>query len=132
VYNLKVVLDTNVYISAIFWKGAPYRIVSKATKNEFAVFISQAIIKELANVLARDFERNEEEISTIINPLKLFVRFVETKSKINVIKDDPADDRILECAIDSNSQYIVTRDNHLLKLRNYKGIKIVTPIEFLK
>jgi uncharacterized protein len=128
---MRVVLDTNIYISAIFWKGASYKIVGKAADGEFEAIASDEIIKELTNVLGRDFGRDKDEISEIIKSLRLFVRFVETKSKINAVKDDPADDRILECAVDSHSQYVITQDNHLLKLKNYNGVKIITPNEFL-
>ncbi|MDP3766172.1 MAG: putative toxin-antitoxin system toxin component, PIN family [Nanoarchaeota archaeon] len=127
----RVVLDTNVYISAIFWRGLPYRVVSKAADNGFAVFVSQDIINELMNVLARDFGRSKEEISAITDSLELFAKFVESKVMVNEIKEDSSDDRILECALASNSHYIVTQDNHLLKLKAYKDVKIVTPKEFL-
>lgn len=129
--NLKIVLDTNIFVSAIFWKGIPYKIVRKAASNELVVFASGHILNELQTVLARDFGRSKDEISNIIDSIKLFLRLVEPNVKVDVIKADPPDDRILECALECNARYIISQDNHLLKLKDYKNIKIVTPKEFL-
>jgi putative PIN family toxin of toxin-antitoxin system len=131
VNKLKVVLDTNIYVSATFWDGKPYRIVQKALNNEFSVFVSEDIKKEFKRVLARDFELIEKEIDENINYLFQFASIVEPKEKVSVIKDDPDDDRILECALSSQSNYIVTQDNHLLKINEFRGIKIINPKDFL-
>ncbi len=127
----RVVFDTNIYISSIFWKGDPYLVVNLAVEGEVEVFASSHILTEIRRVLARDFGRSKEEITAMIDPFS-FAKIVEPKIRIEIIKDDPTDDRILECAITSNSRYIVTQDNHLLKLKAYKGIKILRPAEFLR
>jgi len=57
---------------------------------------------------------------------------VEPKEKFNTIKDDPSDNKIIECAKEGKSDFIITNDNHLLKLKEFEGIRIVTPKEFLK
>ena len=128
--NLKVVLDTNIYVSAIFWKGIPHKIVRKAADNEFLAFASNHILNELQTVLARDFGRNKDEISVIISSLNLFLKLVESKVKVDLVKADPPDDRILECALACNAKYIVSQDNHLLKLKEYRDIRIINPTEF--
>ena len=126
-----VVLDTNIYISATFWSGEPYLIVQKAVKQEIVVFISEAIVKELRKVLARDFSIDKKGIGEVVKAVLLFAHLIESKEKASVIKDDPDDDRILECALACKADFIVTRDTHLLEFKNFKGIKIVTPKELL-
>ena len=117
-----VVLDTNIFISAVFLEGNPYRIVNKAINQEIIVFISNDIIKEIRKVLARDFALEKQEIDSIIDAVAYFTNFIEPKEKVRVVKDDPDDDRIIECALACNAQFIVSSDNHLLKLKNFRNI----------
>ena len=126
-----VVLDTNIFISAVFWEGKPYRIVNKAINQEIIVFISNEIIKEIRKVLARDFSLEKQEIDSIIDAVAYFTNFIEPKEKVKAVKEDPDDDRIIGCALACNAQFIVSSDNHLLKLKNFRNIKIVSPEEFL-
>src|SRR3989344_1653972 len=67
-----------------------------------------------------------------LKKILLFVNLMEPKQKINVVKDDPDDNKVIECAIESSSDYIITYDKHLLRIKEYKGIKIITPEEFNK
>ena len=62
----------------------------------------------------------------------LFAKLIEPKQKVDIVKDDPDDNKVIECAIESSSDYILTYDRHLLKLKEYKGIKILKPEEILK
>jgi len=125
-----VVLDTN--ISATFWQGMPYRIVQLALKQEILAFISQDIFNEIRRVLERDFGRSKPEIDRAIDSFALFTHSVEPKDRVSVIKDDPDDDRILECALASGAFCIVSQDNHLLNLKEFRGIKILSPKQFLQ
>lgn len=126
-----VVLDTNIYVSAAFWSGAPYLVVQKATMEEIIAFISQDIAKELRKVLARDFNIGKKDIEEAVKAVFSFIHLTEPKEKVSIIKDDPDDDRILECALACKADFIVTQDNHLLKLKEFKGVKVVTAKEFL-
>ena len=127
-----VVLDTNIYISATFWQGMPYRIVQLALKQEILAFISQDIFNEIRRVLERDFGRSKPEIDRAIDSFALFTHSVEPKDRVSVIKDDPDDDRILECALASGAFCIVIQDNHLLNLKEFRGIKNLSPKQFLQ
>ena len=129
-YKPRVVLDTNIYVSATFWTGRPYIIVQKAIKQDIAVFVSDEIIQELRKVLARDFSLSKSEIEEIVNAILLFTHMLKPKKNVSAIKDDPEDDRILECALACNADCIVTQDNHLLKLKEFQNIAILTPQEF--
>ena len=127
-----VVLDANVFISAIFWEGKSYTLVKKAISQDIIVFISNYIIEEIRRVLAGDFNLEKQEVDDILNALLYFTHLIEPKESVTFIKDDPKDDKILDCAIACNAEFIVSQDNHLLNLKNFKNIKIVSPEEFLK
>ena len=126
------VLDTNIYVSAAFWSGEPYLVVQKAITQEIIDFISQEIVGELREVLARDFNLGKEDIEEIVKAVFFFTHLTKPKEKVSIIKDDPDDDRILECALSCKADFVVTQDNHLLKLKEFRGIKILTPKEFLR
>jgi uncharacterized protein len=127
-----VVLDTNIYISATFWEGIPYRIVQRAIRQGIRAFISQDILDEIGKVLGRDFGYSEKEVEQAISSFVLFTHRVEPKERISVIDEDPDDDRIVECALCAGASYIVNQDNHLLKLKEYRGVKILSPKQFLE
>jgi uncharacterized protein len=130
---LKVVLDTNVYFSAFKGgRGVPFELWLRAVRREYDVLVSPAIIRELADALRTDLKRPEAEI---IAQLKLMVRvakIVEPKITLHVIKADPDDDRIVECAVAGNAHLIVSGDHHLTTLKEFEGIGIVRPADFLR
>ncbi|MBI2653033.1 putative toxin-antitoxin system toxin component, PIN family [Candidatus Woesearchaeota archaeon] len=127
-----VVFDTNIFISAVFWEGKPYSVVKKAINQEIVVFISNYIIDEIRKVLTRDFNLEKQEIDDIVNAVLYFTHLIEPKESVKVINDDPKDDKILDCAVACNADFIVSQDNHLLNLKTFRGIKIASPKEFLK
>ncbi|MFH1506279.1 MAG: putative toxin-antitoxin system toxin component, PIN family [archaeon] len=127
---MRVTLDTNFLVSATQWKHSEcYKLLRKLITENVKVYTSKEILEELIKVLERDFNRSKKEIIDILNGLSEFIRLVEPKKKINIVKDDSADNKIIECAVESNSEYIVTYDKHLLKLKEYKKIKIIKPDE---
>ena len=82
---------------------------------------------EAAEVLERDFKYNKNEAKNIIEKILLFASLIEPKQKVEIIEEDPDDNKVIECAVESSSDYIITYDRHLLKLKEYGGIKIVKP-----
>ena len=129
--NPIIVLDTNIYISSIFWNGGPYIIIKKAINQEFFIYISEYILYEIRKVLGRDFNLHKQEIDDILSSLHQFTHVIEPKERIEAIKEDPDDDKILECAVACRAKYILSYNNHLLKLKEFRRIKILTPKEFL-
>ena len=130
---MKVTVDTNFLISSTQWDySVAHKLLKKFILSDAEIFTTQDILDETAEVLERDFEYSTNEAKNIIGKILLFAKLIETKQKINVIKEDPDDNKIIECAIESSSDYIITYDKHLLKLKEYKGIKIITPEEFNK
>jgi putative PIN family toxin of toxin-antitoxin system len=130
---LKVVLDTNVLISAILFGGKPRQILEKAIRGEIGLCISEPILEELKGVLQRSkFGYSSEMIQVILTELTGISNFVNPPESINVVSEDPEDNRILECAVEADANYIVTGDFHLLKLSRYRHIEVVNAVAFLE
>lgn len=124
---LRVVLDTNVLVSATISSGKPRELLRKGIVNNFSIVTSDLILKELVTVLRRPkFKTSEDEIHKIILALIQSSKVVSVKSKFKVIKEDPKDDMIVNTAYDGQADIIVTGDKHLLEFDNFRGIKIIT------
>jgi uncharacterized protein len=130
---LRITADTNVIISALNFSGNPARILDMAEAGEIRLAISNDILNEAEGVLQRPkFGWTQEQVDGAIRGLSAFAEHVEPKQRIDVVKEDPTDNRILECAAASGSEYLVSGDKHLLKVGQYKGVKIVTPADFIE
>lgn len=127
-----VVLDTNILISAIFWRGTPYKVLLNALKKKYSLHLSTKILNELEKKLRVKFKFPEDEIKTHIEILIKYGEIIEPNIVLDVIENDPDDDKILECAVSCNADYIVSGDSHLLDLNEYKGIKILSARKFLE
>lgn len=132
---IKVVLDTNIILSSIGWsKGKPRKILNKCIDRELIPIISKDILDEIRTVLKRpkfDFIK-EDEREEFLSLFLQYSEMVEPKKRVDIIKEDPTDNRIIECALEGNADYIITGDNHLQKLKEFKDIKIIKPADFLK
>lgn len=129
---MKVTVDTNFLISATQWDySVAHKLLKKLILSNFTIFATLDILDETRNVLVRDFEYSEDEARGIIGKIALFVELIEPRQRIDIVKDDPDDNKIIECAVESASYCIVTYDQHLLKLKEYKGIKMMKPEEML-
>lgn len=133
---LRVVIDTNVFVSGIAFKlGKPKRIVDLWLRQKIILIASQPLIEELTEVLHREkFQKQttDEEITQLIQQIQKIAVFVKGNLPVlGIIKDDPDDDVVLTTALEGNADYIVSGDHHLLDLGDFRGIKIVKPIEFL-
>ena len=134
---MKVVLDTNVLISATFWPGNSYKIIKKVERGEIELFLSLEILKEFSEVLSYEEIQKKIKIKNLyvnysIEKLVSISKIIFPKEKINIIKEDPSDNKFLECAYEGKVDYIISKDKHILRLKEFKNIKIVTPEEFLK
>ena len=133
---MKIVLDTNVVISGLLIPGGPGKIVDLWTENKLTGVVSQALIEEYFDVLLRPkFKR----AGTIIERQDLLMGLLEMKNSVfaypgiqlDVVREDPEDNRVLECAVEGKVSYIISGDDHLLVLKEFQGIAIVTPAEFI-
>jgi putative PIN family toxin of toxin-antitoxin system len=130
---LKVVLDTNVLISAILFGGKPRKILEKAIHGEIRLCLSEPILEELSGVLRRSkFDYSLEKVQTLLTELTSIADFVNPSQIIRLVLEDPDDNRILECAVEAKASYIITGDFHLLKLSRYRDIEIVNAFTFLE
>jgi putative PIN family toxin of toxin-antitoxin system len=127
-----VVLDTNVYISAVLFGGKPEEIIKRSREGELNLVISEAILKEIAEILRRKFNWQNWQISETLDEIRGLAILVVPRKVISVIKEDAADNLILECALEGKADYIVSGDeHHLLPLKEYQGVKILSSAAFL-
>lgn len=124
---LRVVLDTNVLVSAIISDAKSRELLRRGIANQFFIITSDLILKELVNVLNRPkFKTSEDEINRIISAFIESAEIVSIKSKFMAVEKDPKDNIIIETAYDGNADLIVSGDSHLLTLKSFRGIKIMT------
>lgn len=128
-----VTADVNIIISALHFGGNSRRLIEMAEAGEIRLAVSDAILNDVVEVLAREkFGWPSRNIEMAKRQLTRFAQHVEPSRTINVVKADPDDDRILECAAQAKSDYVVTGDHHLLSLGNFEGIPIVKVADFLQ
>jgi putative PIN family toxin of toxin-antitoxin system len=120
--------DANVYISALIWDGEPEQLLEMALARKVRLFISDAIMGEVMEVLAEKFNHSPKRLALEKEYLsKCTVRCVP-KIKLNGVKDDHDDNKIIECAVHSRSEAIITNDGDLLRMKSYKGIRMTKMI----
>ena len=130
---MRIVLDTNVLISGIFFTGPPYQILEAWRDGNLQILVSPAILEEyrrVMNELASQFEAIN--LDSFLDLLTLRSEIVLAPVMPRVIKDDPSDDKFLECAVAGKAACIVSGDKHLLKLSEFRGIRILTPRQFIQ
>ncbi len=129
----RIVLDTNVLISAILFGGPPRDVLKLVIGGTVGCSISLVILDELRDVLQRPkFKFSSEQAFNVLEELHASCSIINPMVKINVITEDPDDNKILECAIEANAAFIVSGDRHLLDLVEFRGVKILTPAAFIK
>jgi putative PIN family toxin of toxin-antitoxin system len=128
----RVVLDTNILISAIVFGGLPRKILEMVIVGSVNCSLSFAILDELRDVLQRSkFGFSPQQAATVIDELQDICEILNPPRRIRTIKADPDDNRILECAVEAQAMCIISGDNHLLELRKYREIHIYSPADFL-
>lgn len=130
--KVKAVLDTNVYLSAVIFGGITRKVLNLVYNKEIKLYISAKTLLEIARKLNEKFLWEEEKVKTAIKAISAIATLVYPTEDVQTAKKDPADDKILECAVEANVDYIVTGDKHLLNLKKFRHIAIVAPAKFLK
>jgi len=130
---MRIILDTNVFISGIFWKGAPYQILKAWSDRKIKLVISQEILNEygrVANALSKKYPQIDLtpfiELLTIYTDMHVAVKFSERVSR------DSDDDKFIECAISAGVEIIVSGDQDLLTISGFQNIKVIKPADFSK
>ena len=127
------VFDTNILLSGIGWKGNPFQCLELARSGMVEVVTCPEILDELTDKLESRLAQSNNEITETLSDLLTAIRVVSITGELKEIVADPDDDKVLECAVVGNATHIVSGDRkHLLPLGSYRGIRIVSPAEFLR
>ncbi|MGA7929706.1 MAG: putative toxin-antitoxin system toxin component, PIN family [Candidatus Sulfotelmatobacter sp.] len=110
---LRVTADSNIYISAMNFGGAPDKLLDMARNGDIVLAISDPIVEEVTHVLRDKFGWTDEAIKLAQARIADFTEKVHPRRAIDVVKEDPSDNRILDCAEAGGSEFIVTGDAHL-------------------
>ncbi len=122
----RVVIDTNVLVSAFLNRGTSRKVVANLLETH-SVVLSAPLLAELADVLSREkFGVKTEKVNQFISILIRHANIVSLTSDLKIVLEDPDDNAVLNTAISSKADYIVSGDKHLLKIGNYKEIQIVS------
>ena len=128
----KIVIDTNVLISAFGWNGTPRRVFEYALSGKVELLVSNGQFRELERVI------QYPKLGFTEGQRKRFLAFVleactlvENSGRLAVVVEDPSDDVLLETAVEHGASWLVTGDRHLLKFKTFQGVQILTPVGFL-
>jgi len=124
---MRVVIDTNVFISALLFKGHSAKLLKHWQNGDFIFLICRQILEEYIRVLNYPkFELSQEEISSLVKEELLpFVQVVIVKEHVSVIKDDPSDDIFISAALAGRADAVISGDSHLLQIQQYEGIPVI-------
>jgi putative PIN family toxin of toxin-antitoxin system len=133
---MRVVIDANVYVSALISaKGVPALVVNRWLEGQFDVLVSQPIISEILRVTAYErlqrYKRLRESRLEFVTLLSEQAIWVEPNETVDVVSEDETDNRYVECAVTGGAEYIVSGDPHLLNVSEYRGVRLVSPNDFI-
>ena len=130
---MRVVLDTNVLVSALLFAGTSSELVPLWQRGALTILLSRPILDEYLRVLSYPkFDLSEEEIKGLIQEELLpYVEVVNPRRRLRVVKRDPSDDKFLECALTGKSRVVISGDKDLLSIGRYRQIRIQSPAQFL-
>ena len=130
---MNIVCDTNVLISGILFGGHAREILRRAAQGDLRNHISQAILREVEEVLLRPkFGLKPQQVSQALALLTDTFEVVCPRGRIQAVKADPDDNMILEAAVAAKAAYIISGDKHLLDMHAYREIRIVSPADFMQ
>jgi uncharacterized protein len=130
--KIKAILDTNVFISGVFWKGPPFEILKAWQEQRFRLAVSPPILDEYRRVLDEMMKKRSLPVPTsILRLIELHSEMVEPVSFAQPVCSDPDDDKFLEAALAAHAGYVVSGDAALLNVKLYRGIEIVRPARYL-
>jgi len=133
-----IVIDTNLWVSGLLWRGLPWRLLRLAEKGQVTLCMTPTMVAELAEVLT--YERLHLRLQQLdLTPADLIAHVlavvslfdVPDSAQVPIVVADPDDDVFLRCAVVAGAAYVVSGDHHLLDLEEYAGIPILTVRDFL-
>ena len=129
---MRVVLDTNVFVSS-FFGGNPRKIIDLWKTGGIKICLSEEILEEYLRVLGR-LQVSAPALAELLNLFKIGenIIFAETPERMEIVPEDSTDDKFIECALSAGAEFIVSGDQHLLQLGKFGGVRIVSPARFLE
>ena len=129
---IRVVIDTNIFVSS-FFGGNPRKIVDLWKSGQLTLCLSKPIVHEYVEVLKRLGLQNERELDELLGLFAhgFHILFSAKTPELNVVEEDPDDNKFIECAVALKCTFVISGDKHLTEIRDYMGIEIVTPKEYL-
>lgn len=134
---MRIVLDTNIIVSGLFWRGSPYLILDAALNKRYISLATEPLLEEIRDVLSREkFAQKLAEkkltVDGIVNSFRMIAIIVEpAEIPLDAIRD-PKDRAVLACAVGGKADYIVSGDQDLLALTAYQNIPILDTAQFVK
>ncbi|OAT79413.1 putative toxin-antitoxin system toxin component, PIN family [Desulfotomaculum copahuensis] len=130
---MKITVDTNVLTSALGWNGPEAAVIEMVLESKIELCLSVQILGEFYRVVQYPkFGFNDEEVDGFVGRLLPVVTFISPMQKINAVTADPDDNKIIDCAVAGEANYLISGDKHLLELNEYKGIRILKASDFLQ
>ena len=130
---MRLVLDANIFISSFFWGGNPRNVLERVIEGIDELFITKEILDEIEEVMERPkFHADKEEIDYFISSIEEIGNRIIPKMQIKNGSRDKTDNKYIECGMAANADYIISGDIHLLALREYEKIKIITARNYLE
>lgn len=128
---MKVVFDTNILVSAVLWRGTPYRCLLTVQAGLAELIVSPSILTEFHGVLVAKFAFTEAEAAETIALVRNMSTHIEVPGVLEAVADDPEDDKFIETAQLAGAPYLVSGDKHLLRLATYGSVQIIRARAFL-
>ena len=137
---MRVVVDTNIWISGLLWRGLPWKLLHRARTQQVEICMTPPMLEELGRVLAysrlqpriSQLGLRAEELVAYAMDLATLFEILPTKSNVPLVAADPDDDMFIHCALIANARYLISGDSHLLDLKQYAQITILTVQEFFE
>jgi len=130
---MKIVLDANIFVSSFFWGGKPRLVLERAVAQLDELFVSREILEEVAGVIGRPkFHAGRDKIEHYIKSIEDIGNMVRVEKKIGNGSRDKTDNKYIECGLAGGADFIISGDIHLLEMKEYQKIKIVSANEYLE
>lgn len=132
-----VVVDTSVLISGILWTGLPHRLIELAEAGDITLCVTAEILQELREVLSRPkfMTKIQDRLTTVEEIMQSVLRLAAlypAPPRVRIVQADPDDDKFIACALAAGAKYLISGDGHLLDVKEYAGVSIMTVREFLE
>jgi putative PIN family toxin of toxin-antitoxin system len=130
---VKIVCDTNVLISGVLFGGHARKILQLASRGVLINFLSPDILREVEDVLRRSrFGLRPDHVLEIVALFKDTFEIVIPSLRVQAVQSDPEDNHVIEAALEAGAEFIISGDNHLLKVKEWEGIRVVSPAQFIE